>query len=103
MMRLRRLWDQKVPGSNPGAPIHLSLTAATLSTLRPVRRLLSWACRVASRTGCSHHGWGGMMKRAAALGSLWLAVGRAACCSSRIVLTVDVLSLLRADSVDGCS
>ncbi|SRR5712691_8444393 len=43
------------------------------------------------------------MKRAAALGSLWLAVGLAACGPSRIVLTVDVLSFLRADSLDAFS
>src|SRR6266704_4619717 len=44
-----------------------------------------------------------MMKKAAALGSLWLAVGLAACGPSRIVLTVDVLSFLRADSLDAFS
>ena len=43
------------------------------------------------------------MKRAAALGSLCLAVGLAACGPSRIVLTVDVLSFLRADSLDAFS
>src|SRR5213592_4463820 len=43
------------------------------------------------------------MKRAAALGSLCLAVGLAACGASRIVLTVDVLSFLRADSLDAFS
>src|SRR5437667_12485232 len=43
------------------------------------------------------------MKKAAALGSLWLAVGLAACGASRIVLTVDVLSFLRSDSLDAFS
>ncbi len=43
------------------------------------------------------------MKKAATLGSLWLAVGLAACGPSRIVLTVDVLSFLRADSLDAFS
>ena len=43
------------------------------------------------------------MKRAAALGSLWLAVAVAACGPSQIVLTVDVLSFLRADSLDAFS
>ena len=43
------------------------------------------------------------MKRAAALGSLCLAVGLAACGPSRIVLTVDVLSFLRSDSLDAFS
>jgi len=43
------------------------------------------------------------MKRAAALGSLWLAVALAACAASRIVLTVDVLSFLRPDSLDAFS
>ena len=40
------------------------------------------------------------MKRAAAVGSLWLAVAVAACGPSNIVLTVDVLSFLRSDSLD---
>src|SRR3989440_7683854 len=44
-----------------------------------------------------------MMKKAGALGSLWLGVGLAACGPSRIVLTVDVLSCLRADSLDAFS
>jgi len=43
------------------------------------------------------------MKRAAVLGTLWLAVTVAACTASRIVLTVDVLSFLRADSLDAFS
>src|SRR5436305_5458120 len=43
------------------------------------------------------------MKRAAALGSLWLAVAVAACGPSNIVLTVDVLSFLRSDSLDAFS
>ena len=43
------------------------------------------------------------MKKAAALGSLWLAVGLAACGPSRIVLTVDVLGFLRSDSLDAFS
>ncbi len=38
------------------------------------------------------------MKKAAALGTLWLGVALAACGPSRIVLTVDVLSFLRAES-----
>src|SRR5438876_8129354 len=44
-----------------------------------------------------------MMKKAAALGTLWLGVALAACGPSRIVLTVDVLSFLRADSLDAFS
>src|SRR5256886_5466836 len=43
------------------------------------------------------------MKKAAALGSLWLAVALAACGPSRIVLTVDVLGFLRSDSLDAFS
>ena len=43
------------------------------------------------------------MKRVAALGTLWLAVALAACAASRIVLTVDVLSFLRPDSLDAFS
>src|SRR6266480_436551 len=51
----------------------------------------------------SHHGWGGMMKKAAALSALWLGMALAACAASHIVLTVDVLSFLRADSLDAFS
>ncbi len=43
------------------------------------------------------------MKRAAALGTVWLAAALAACGASRIVLTVDVLSFLRSDSLDAFS
>ena len=43
------------------------------------------------------------MKRAAALGTLWLGVALAACAPSRVVVTVDVLSFLRADSLDAFS
>ena len=43
------------------------------------------------------------MKRAAALGSLSLAIALAACAASHIVLNVDVLSFLRADSLDAFS
>src|SRR6266496_4340080 len=43
------------------------------------------------------------MKRAAALGTLWLAVALAACAASRLVLNVDVLSFLRPDSLDAFS
>ena len=43
------------------------------------------------------------MKRAAALGTLWLVVALAACAASRIVLNVDVLSFLRPDSLDAFS
>jgi hypothetical protein len=43
------------------------------------------------------------MKRAAALGTLWLGMALAACAASHIVLTVDVLSFLRADSLDAFS
>jgi hypothetical protein len=43
------------------------------------------------------------MKRAAALGTLGLAVALAACAAARIVLTVDVLSFLRPDSLDAFS
>src|SRR5438046_10612998 len=46
---------------------------------------------------------GGVMKRAAALGTVWLAAALAACAASRIVLTVDVLSFLRSDSLDAFS
>src|SRR5205809_8054553 len=46
---------------------------------------------------------GGAMKRAAALGTVWLAAALAACGASRIVLTVDVLSFLRSDSLDAFS
>ena len=40
------------------------------------------------------------MKRAAALSALWLGMAFAACAPSHVVLTVDVLSFLRADSLD---
>ena len=43
------------------------------------------------------------MKRAAALGGLSLAIALAACAASHIVLNVDVLSFLRADSLDAFS
>ena len=43
------------------------------------------------------------MKRVVALGTLWLAVAVAACAASRVVLTVDVLSFLRPDSLDAFS
>jgi len=43
------------------------------------------------------------MKRAAAVGTLCFAVALAACGASRIVLTVDVLSFLRSDSLDAFS
>jgi len=43
------------------------------------------------------------MKRAAALGTLCVGVALAACAAARIVVTVDVLSFLRADSVDAFS
>src|SRR5881392_518637 len=51
----------------------------------------------------SQRGRGGVMKRAAALGSLCLGVALAACAASRIVLNVDVLSFLRPDSLDAFS
>jgi len=44
-----------------------------------------------------------MMKKAAALSALWLGMALAACAASHIVLTVDVLSFLRADSLDAFS
>src|SRR5213595_478774 len=40
------------------------------------------------------------MKRAAALSALWLGMAFAACAPSHVVLNVDVLSFLRADSLD---
>jgi len=43
------------------------------------------------------------MKRAVALSALWLGTAFAACAASRIVLTVDVLSFLRPDSLDAFS
>lgn len=43
------------------------------------------------------------MKRAAALSALWLGMAFAACAPSHVVLTVDVLSFLRADSLDAFS
>jgi len=43
------------------------------------------------------------MKRAAALGTLCLGVALATCRPSRIVLTVDVLSFLRSDSLNAFS
>src|SRR5207302_7588186 len=43
------------------------------------------------------------MKRAAALSALWLGMAFAACAPSHIVLNVDVLSFLRADSLDAFS
>src|SRR5947209_10606114 len=47
--------------------------------------------------------WGGVMKRAAALGTLCLRMPLATCRPSRIVVTVGVLSFLRADSLDAFS
>ena len=43
------------------------------------------------------------MKRAAALSALWLGMAFAACAPSHVVLNVDVLSFLRADSLDAFS
>jgi len=43
------------------------------------------------------------MKKAAALSALWVGMALAACAASHIVLTVDVLSFLRADSLDAFS
>jgi hypothetical protein len=43
------------------------------------------------------------MKRAAALGALWLAVALAACGAGHVVLTVDVLSFLRSEGLDAFS
>src|SRR5438552_11367340 len=43
------------------------------------------------------------MKRAAAVGTLYLAVALAACGAARIVVTVDVLSFLRSEGLDSFS
>jgi hypothetical protein len=43
------------------------------------------------------------MKRAAALGALWLTVALAVCGPGNVVITLDVLSFLRSDSLDAFS